>query len=171
MRAMSTHPRARVSRLALVAAFTALVTLGGGSLANPAPANAGTAETMEAYLLKWINNARANRGVPRLALRVRIIDLAGDRATAMASRNDLYHANCLACSLRNRGVSFKRCGEVIAYTTYPWGYEAARSIFNGWKRSSTHWGILMSRSYNRIGIGVAHRKSNGSTWAAAILVG
>jgi uncharacterized protein YkwD len=154
-----------------VAALTALVTLGGGSLANPAPASAGTAETMEAYLLKWINNARERRGVPRLALRTRLIDLAGDRATRLASTGDLEHASCLACRLRNRGVSFRRSAEVIAYTTWPWGYEAARSIFRGWKGSTTHWSILMSRGYNRIGIGVAYRSSNRSTWASAILVG
>ena len=157
--------------LLLIAFIAALVALTVGPVANPAPASAGTADTMEAYLFKRINNARANRGIPRLELRIRLIDLAGDRAATMAATGVMKHPSCLSCLLRARGVSFSRCAETIAYTTWPWGYEAAKSIFNGWKRSTEHWNILMSRSYNRIGIGVAYRSVNKSTWAAAILAG
>ena len=64
------------------------------------------------------------------------VDLAGDRAATMARTGEIEHPDCLCCLLKNRDISFDRCGEVIACTTYPWGHEAARSIFNGWKGSS-----------------------------------
>ena len=158
------------ARLVLVLGF-ALLALSLGPLANPAPVQAGTAGTIEASLLKWVNAERSKRGVPALRLRSGLVDLAGDRAAKMASTNDLEHTNCLSCKLNNRDISYNRCAEVIAYTTYPWGDQAAQSIFKGWKGSSAHWGILMSRSYSSVGFGVAYRSSNRSTWAAGILTG
>jgi uncharacterized protein YkwD len=56
-------------------------------------------------------------------------------------------------------------------TSYPWGYDAARSIYLSWKNSPPHWSILMSRGYHRIGVGVAYRSGNHTTWAAAELAG
>jgi uncharacterized protein YkwD len=142
-----------------------------GPVANPAPVNAGTADYMEDLLLKWVNDARASRGIPRLKVGWRLEDLAGDRAAEMARAGRIWHPSCLSCLLRKRSVSFSRCGEVIAWTSYPWGYQAARSIFLTWKNSSGHWGILMSRGYTRVGFGVAYRSSGGTTYAAGILVG
>ena len=158
------------TRLVLVLAF-AFLALSFGPLANPAPVQAGTADTIEANLLRWVNAERSKRGVPALRLRSGLVDLAGDRAAKMASTTELEHPNCLSCKLNNRGISYNRCAEVIAYTTYPWGDQAAQSIFNGWKGSSTHWKILMSRNYNSVGFGVAYRSSNRSTWAAGVLTG
>ena len=158
------------TRLVLVLAF-AFLALSFGPLANPAPVQAGTADTMEANLLRWVNAERTKRGIPALRLRSGLVDLAGDRAVKMASTNEMEHANCLSCKLVNRGISFSRCSEVIAYTTYPWGDQAAQSIYNGWKGSSMHWGILMSRSYTGVGFGVAYRSSNRTTFAAGVLTG
>ena len=46
-----------------------------------------------------------------------------------------------------------------------------KKCFLGWKNSPGHWSLLMSRSYKRIGVGVAYRSSNHSTWGAADLAG
>lgn len=142
-----------------------------GPVANPAPVNAGTADYMEDLLLKWVNDARASRGIPRLKVGWRLEDLAGDRAAEMAAAGRIWHPSCLSCLLRKRSVSFSRCGEVIAWTSYPWGYQAARRIFLMWKGSSSHWGILMSRGYTRVGFGVAYRSRSATTYAAGIVVG
>ncbi len=164
-------PRVGRTGILLVAFVAALLALTIGPLADPAPARAGVAATMESKILTWINDERSRRGIPALKLKNGLVDLAGDRAAKMAETGELKHAKCLSCKLRNRGISYDTCAENVAYTTWPWGDEAARSIFNGWKGSSTHWSILMSRSYTHIGIGVAYRKSNHSTWAAAVLIG
>ena len=153
----------------LAAAFAALIALAAGPVAHPAPANAGTAATMEAKLVSWINNARENRGRAPLRVGARLTDLAGDRAAYMARTGRLEHPSCLSCMLRNRDIRFSTCSETIAFSGYPWGYEAARSIFRAWRTSSLHWSILMSRSYTRIGMGVAYRSSNKTTWASAIV--
>ena len=153
---------------ALVAAFTALAV---GPVAHPEPVNAGTAANMESKILGWINDARDNRGLRPLRVTDKLRNLAGDRASTMARTGDLEHPDCLSCLLRNRDISFDTCAETIAITTYPWGHDAARSIFEAWKGSSSHWGILMSRSLKRIGIGVAYRNSNSATFGAAVLAG
>ena len=172
MRAMSARsPRTTRLSILLAAALLAFVGLAVGPVAHPAPTNASTATYMEGLLTKWVNSARANRGVPALKVGTKLTDLAGDRATSMAKTGDLVHPSCLACVFRSYDVSFDTCGEVLAWTSYPWGYDAARSIFRSWKNSSTHWSILMSRSFHRIGIGVAYRSSDHTTWAAGEVAG
>jgi uncharacterized protein YkwD len=157
--------RLAITSLVLAAAMTAV-----GPASHPKVVNAATAEYVEGLLVKWINAERTSRGIPALRIGSKLTTFAGDRAKTLASNNKLAHPSCLSCMLRQRGVSFSVCAEVIAGTTYPWGYDAARSIFRGWKSSSGHWSILMSRSYTRMGIGVAYRSSNHTTFAAGVLV-
>lgn len=170
MRAMShASPRPARSSILLAAALLAFVGFAVGPVAHPAPTNAATADYMEGLLVKWINAARQARGVPAMKVGSKLTDLAGDRAVELARANKLYHPSCLSCLLRQRGVSFSSCAEVVAGTTYPWGYDAARSIYRSWKGSSGHWSILMSRTYTKFGIGVAYRSSNHTTFAAGVL--
>jgi uncharacterized protein YkwD len=172
MRRMSVASPRPVRRGILLAAFfVAFLGLAAGPVAHPAPVQAGTAEYMEGLLVKWINNARANRGVAPLRVGSLLTSLAGDRSATLAKTAKLVHPDCLSCVFRKRGISFSYCGEVLGMTNYPWGYEAARSIFRAWKGSSTHWGMLMSRKFKRIGIGVTYRSSNHTTWAAGELAG
>ena len=162
---------ARIGRVLLVAIVATAGLYAVGPLAAPAPVRAGTAENMEAQLLSWINTARADRGVSPLSLGPNLVTYAGVRAKKMATENDLEHPSCLGCKLNKRGIPWSTCGETIAFTTYPWGTQAAQSVFNGWKHSPSHWNLLMSPDFERVGIGVAYRSKNHSTWASAVLAG
>jgi uncharacterized protein YkwD len=161
------HPNLR--RLVLVASLGAVLATGVGSATQPAPVQASTATTMQSELLGWINNARASRGLAPLRLLSSLSSFAASRAAHMASTGALSHPSCLGCSLTSWSIQWYTCGEDIAETWYPWGDQAAQSIYNGWKNSSGHWAILMSSTYNYIGIGVAYRSSNRATFAAADL--
>ena len=121
--------------------------------------------------LGWINDARGNRDIRKLSVTDKLRNLAGDRASTMARTGDLEHPDCLSCLLRNRDISFDSCAETIAFTTYDWGHDAARSIFEAWRASPGHWDILMSRNLKRIGIGVAYRNQSDATFGAAVLAG
>jgi uncharacterized protein YkwD len=171
---MTAVRRAPASRFLLRLAITSLVLATAltvlGPASHPPPARAGAAY-MESLLVKWINNARMSRGIPALRVGSKLTTFAGERARTLASTNKLAHPDCLACLLRNAGVSFSACGEVIASTSVPYGYDAARSIYRSWRGSSGHWSILMSRSYKRFGVGIAYRSSNRVTFGAAVLVG
>ena len=172
MRAMSgVSSRPARSSILLAAALLAFVGLALGPVAHPAPAQASTASYMEGLIVKWVNNARANRGIRELRVTTKLSDLAGDRAATLAKTANLVHPSCLSCTFRSYDISFSTCAEDIGMTSYPWGYDAARSIYLAWKHSSTHWSILMSRKFGRIGVGVAYRSSGATTWAAADLAG
>ena len=168
LRPLELRTLARLFLGALVLA-TAVTVVGPAS--HPARVEASTTTYMEGLLVKWINNARASRGIPKLDVGTKLTDLAGDRAAQLASANKLGHPSCLGCLLNQRGVSWRTCGEVVAGTTYPWGYDAALSIYRSWKNSSGHWSALMSRSFRKFGIGVAYRSSNHTTFAAGVLAG
>ena len=160
---------ASLARIAIAAVILTAALSVVGPVSHPARVEASTASYMEGLLVKWINDARAARGVPKLSVGTKLTDLAGDRAATMANYNKMAHPSCLGCLLNARAINWSTCGEVIAGTTYPWGSSAAKSIFNAWKGSSGHWGILMSRNFTRIGLGVAYRSSNHNTFAAGIL--
>jgi uncharacterized protein YkwD len=166
----ATNSAATLVRIAIAALLLAAAVSIVGPISHPAQVEASTASDMEAYLIKWINDARASRGVPRLTVGTKLTTYAGDRAAKMASTNKLAHPSCLGCELNARDISWTVCAETIAATTYPYGYQAAKSLFNSWKGSSGHWSILMSRNYTRFGVGVAYRSSNRTTFAAAVLV-
>ena len=165
--------RSRLARPSLVlAAFVmALAAMTAGPAAHPAPVSAGTASNMESRILGWINNARDNRGLKPLRVTDKLRNLAGDRAAQLARSGDLQHPDCLSCLFNSRDISWDHCGEVIAMTTYDWGYDAARSIFESWRGSKSHWDLLMGRGFRRIGLGVAYRSQGASTWAAGVLAG
>jgi uncharacterized protein YkwD len=162
-------PAEALVRLLLAATLAAVTITAVGPIAHPSPASAGTADTMEAKLVSLINVERSKRGLAPLRLHSGLVDLAGDRAAYMASVNSLLHISCLGCTLNARGIQWYTAGEVIAWTSYPWGSQAAQSIFNAWRGSSGHWAMLMSSRYNYFGVGVAYRSSNSRTYAAAEL--
>jgi uncharacterized protein YkwD len=167
----ATGPAAALVRIAIAALLLAAAVSIVGPVSHPARVEASTATDMEAYLVKWINNARAARGIPRLTVGTKLTNYAGDRAATMAATNKMVHPSCLGCALNARDISWSTCGEVIAGNTYPWGYQAAKALYNSWKGSSGHWSILMSRSFKRFGVGVAYRSSNHNTFGAVVLAG
>ena len=172
MRAMSaSSPRHTRRSILLTAVLAAFLGLAIGPVAHPAPTNAATADYMEGLIVKWVNNARENRGLPHLKVGWKLTKLAGARAATLAKTGELAHPACLSCAFRNFDISFTSCGEVVAMNSYPWGYEAARTIFLTWKHSPGHWAILMGKGYHRIGVGVAYRSSDHTTWAAGDLAG
>ena len=167
---MTQHrPFVRVAMRLVLAAFIAVVVAGAVSAASPARAAASTADTMEELLLALINDARADLHLKPLRLHSGLVDFAGDRAASQASSGLMKHLSCLPCSLNSRGIQWYGAGEVLAYTTYPRGAQAAESIFNGWKGSHDHWVLLTSSKYNYIGLGVAYRSSEHKTFAAGLL--
>ena len=163
------RPLAGASRLLIVAILAAGSFTVLGPVAHPAAVEASTADTMEASMLATINAERAKRGLVALRLHSGLVNLAGDRAAHMASIGAMQHISCLSCTLNSRGIQWYRAGETIAGNNYPWGSQSAAVVVSGWMSSSTHRAILMSASFNYIGIGVAYRSANSYTYASAVL--
>jgi uncharacterized protein YkwD len=148
----------------------ALVLVTGLLAVSPAPAAAGTAETMEASILAWMNRDRAALGLRPLYRDARLADLAGDRAAVLAGKNVLSHtaAGDLSAQLSSRKIQWYRYGENLGWTSWPWGTQAATSLYGMWKKSSPHWSQMMSSRYNYVGIGVAYRSASKKTFASIV---
>jgi uncharacterized protein YkwD len=172
MESRRTHPAFPAIGRLLLAVVVSLVVLGGFTpIAAPGEVRAGTAETMESHLVAWINSSRAKLGLAALRVHGGLTSLAGYRAGVMASTGVLSHtiAGCLSCSLVSRGIQKYSDGEAIAENTYTWGDQSALALFNWWKGSPEHWGLLMSRTFNYFGVGVAYRSSNRMTFGSVVL--
>jgi hypothetical protein len=116
-----------------------------------------------------INAARSERGLVPLRSDYRLWILADERAAAMASANILSHgvAGSIEASLDRRGIQWYRHGEVIAYSSNT-GSAAADHLFDLWATSSPHWELLMSGSFNYLGIGMA-QSGSGRTYGSIVL--
>lgn len=162
------RPRGRALRqLLAVAVLAAAVATGLGPIAHPGAVAASTADTMEAQLFSLINAERVKHGLVAYRSYGVLVTMAGDRAAHMASTGVMAHPSCLSCLFNSYGVPYYSVGENIAWTSWPWGSQAATSIFTAWKNSAVHWAQLMSTKFNYIGLGVAYRSADGKTFAAA----
>jgi len=172
MESRRAHPaHLAIGRLLLAIAVSLVVLSGFTPIAAPGEVRAGTAETMESHLVGWINSSRTKLGLRALRVHAGLTSFAGYRAGVMASTGVLSHtiAGCLSCSLSARGIQKYSDGEAIGENTYPWGDQSALALFNWWKGSPMHWGLLMSQTFNYLGVGVAYRSANRMTFGSVVL--
>ena len=138
-----------------------------------APATASTTvSSQEHRILDQINAERAARGLRPLRADIRVWDLAGDRATRMASTGVMSHtiAGSLGSSLTARGIRRWSYGEDIGYSTAARGIASTNELFSLWRASPDHWALMMSSRYNYVGIGLAFRSSTGQTYGSIVFV-
>ena len=135
------------------------------------PVKAATStNAVEHDLLDMINVARNEHGLKPLRVGNRIWSIAGYRAGRMASTNVLSHtvAGSLRSQIGNKGVPWYAYGEDIGYSTMAKGHTAAAHLFRMWKASPSHWRLMMSATYNYIGVGLAYRSSNHRTYGSLV---
>lgn len=167
-RPVTVRPSRRRRLTVLVTASLAAVTL---LSTGAAPVVAGTADTMEAQILTLMNNDRVARGLEPYRRYSSVAALAGDRAARMASKNSLSHTaagGSVGTALDSRGIQWYGYGEAIGTTGSPWGSKAAAYLYSLWKGSKGHAALMYSSNFNYVGIGVAYRSSNRTTWASIV---
>ena len=137
--------------------------------AIPGVTSAATATAPERQIMVDVNAARAARGLAPLRSDWRLWVLADERATVMASSDVLSHgvAGSLETGLDRKAIQWYRHGEVIAYSSAS-GSAAATHLFDLWASSPSHWALLVSGSFNYLGIGLA-RSGSGRTYGSIVL--
>jgi len=133
-------------------------------------ASANTAYNMEKQILGWMNRDRVAAGLVAYRRDTGLTSVARRRAGRMAARRILSHSvagSDLGSELRANGIQYYTWAEAIGTSTYSWGSSAASNLYGMWKRSAGHRALMMSTSYNYIGVGIVHA-SNGSTWASVV---
>ena len=125
----------------------------------------------EALLVGWINEARIGRGLAPLVAWQSLRSVADARASQMAATNTLSHtaAGDLVGQLRTGGVAWFGFGEAIGYAVAGSTADDARSLFQMWQGSPSHWDLMMSDAFNYIGIGLQDRTEDRRTFASVVL--
>lgn len=129
--------------------------------------SASTASPPERDIMSLINRARVNAGLVPLRSDYRLWILADERAAVTAASDVLGHVGGLQPTLDGRGIQWFGFGEVIAWTSASEA-SAARSLYGLWASSAPHWKLLMSDSFNYLGVGLA-RSASGRTYGAIVL--
>jgi uncharacterized protein YkwD len=121
-------------------------------------------------VMSQINQARVALGLVPLRSDGGLWEVAGDRATRLAGAGILSHevAGSMPDDLAARGIRWYGYGETIGLATGTPG-RAAAVILRLWMASPEHWPLLMSASYNYLGVGFVYRPSSGLTFASVVL--
>jgi uncharacterized protein YkwD len=162
------HRHRRLRHLCLVVAAVLVAT--SALAAGPSPVAADTASDMEALILRSINDGRTARGLVAYRNWDKLASLAAERAQNMADSKTLSHAAAggnLGAAYDASRIQWFGYGETIGVSSYPWGSEAAMSIYNGWMGSAPHQAIMLSDTFNYVGIGVVQGR-DGQAWISAV---
>jgi len=139
--------------------------------AAPPPAAAATTTDVAGMILASMNADRVDSGLVGYRSWDALTALATERAQRMADLHTLSHAAAggnVGVALDSRSIDWLGYGEIIGMTGWPFGQEAADSLYSMWKDSDSHRGIMFSADYNYVGVGIA-QADDGSTWASAVM--
>jgi hypothetical protein len=122
-------------------------------------------------IARLVNNGRAAAGLRAYGVDTALTRLAVQRVGVIAKARTLSHSlpGNLKSQLDAAGIAAKSWGEALGYTFTAWGPDVAPELYRLWRNSPTHWGLIQSRTFNRIGVGVA-RASDGATYAAIVFI-
>ena len=97
--------------------------------------------------------------------------LARERAANLVAASAFSHAAAggdIGAALRADYIQYWSAGEDIAWTNAPWGSTAASWIYRGLRGSPVHWALMMSRTFNYVGVGAGERQRDGRTFVSII---
>ncbi len=169
---MSRRPRLAS---ALLAAFVVAIAASGGAAPRAAAADL-TVDQAELEMVRLLNAERAKAGLVAVRVDSRLMSIAGQRSADMAARQYFSHTqpdgrdvfDIIAAS----GITWYGAGEIIAWNSgWPTLAESAAAARNGWMASSGHRSIVMSGSYNYVGIGLAEGAGGRMVWTGVFMKG
>jgi uncharacterized protein YkwD len=156
--ALDTAPArpARNARRTVAAVLTALSLVVAALVTGAATAGPAGANSVEDTFTAKLNYARASRGIPRLATRSTLVNVARAQANRMASRNTLYHNPNLTTDVTN----WRYVGENVGY-----GPDAL-TVHVAFMNSPGHRANILDRDYTEVGIGAV--VVDGRVWVAEV---
>ena len=131
-------------RKAIAVALTATFVVGGGIAAAPVHASSSD----EAQFVSKINQERASRGIPTLAVKGDLISVARRHSDRMAADGTIYHNENLAHEV---GGGWSALGENVGMGP------TVETLHNAFMASPGHRSNILDRDFNQIGVGVTVR--------------
>jgi len=129
-----------------------------------------TASAMAVDILAWLNRDRAAAGLRPLRSWTSMASVANQRSANMAAAKTATHQAAggdPGTALTRASIGWYSWGEIVGWTSWPWGVKAAADLYRMWKGSPYHHDIMFSRRYNYIGVGIG-RASNGATYSSIL---
>jgi uncharacterized protein YkwD len=176
---MTRSPRApRLVRLAPVALLAIL----GLAIAGPAAVSAGTTpppdataiSAAETAMVAALNADRTAAGLVRVQVDPRLMQIARARSADMVAKSYFSHTQPDGRNvfdiLSGAGITWYGAGEIIAWNTN--GMDTTVSGANRqWMNSAGHKAIVLSTSYNYVGVGFAVDGTGKKVWTAVYMKG
>jgi uncharacterized protein YkwD len=172
MEFMTAPRRSRLAVLLGAALLAALVA---------APATTAADETLtvssaEIAMVAALNADRHEKGLVPVRIDTRLMAIARARSADMVANNYFNHTQpdgrTVFDIIKASGIAWYAAGEIIAknnYSTFTTSLQAANL---GWKGSPGHYSIIISTTYNYVGVGLAVDAASGyKYWTAVYLKG
>jgi uncharacterized protein YkwD len=165
----------RRSRLAPLVAVALLATL----LIAPAPAAAEdtmTVSAAEMAMVAALNVNRTERGLVPVRVDGRLMAIARARSADMAAKHYFSHTQPDGRNIFDiisaSGIVWYGAGEILAMNNYPTIDTSLQRADLDWLNSPGHYAIVVSTSYNYVGVGLAIDPATGTKyWSAVYLKG
>jgi len=151
--------RGRIGLLA-TALSVALLTAGCFSGSQAPAAVPAWSPATPAELVALVNESRASAGLPPMAVRVELVNLAEGWSAHMAATGTFGHRDLQAAIEQPEFDDFQQIGENIFAG---WWWNTAQEIHGAWMNSPGHRDNILSGLYDTIGIGLVFG-ADGRLW-------
>lgn len=130
---------------------------------KPAISATSSIKSFEDEVVKLVNKERSRRGLQTLQANWEIARVARYKSQDMINKRYFSHISPTYGSpfkmMESFGIRFSAAGENIAY-----GQNTPARVMNAWMNSPGHRANILSRTYSRIGVGLAKNKYGVCYW-------
>lgn len=126
---------------------TPFTNVGGGTFSND--------DNVYLTLLKLVNDARRDAGVPELWYSARVHEVCELRATELSSyySHNRPDGSRFSTAFREIGINYLKCGENIAYGRNM--FETPEEVFQAWMDSESHRENILSPDFECVAFGLS----------------
>lgn len=164
----------RLASLTLAAVIGLVIAAPGGALATDPPVGEVALSAAETAMVAALNHDRTVAGLVPVRVDARLMAIARARSNDMVANNYFAHVQPDGRNVfdiyTEQHITWYNGGEIIAYNAFPMDMTVAAADYQ-WQHSPTHNAILMSTSYNYVGVGLAVDALGRKFWTADYLRG
>ncbi len=168
---MPTNRRSRLAVLLVVGLLAAFVVAPG----TAAAADPMTISQAELAMVDALNVDRTTRGLVPVRIDSRLMAIARARSADMAAKNYFSHTQPDGRNVFDlisaQKITWYGAGEIIAWNNYPTFETSVAAANNQWLDSPGHKAIVVSTTYNYVGVGLALGSNGKKLWTAVYMKG
>jgi uncharacterized protein YkwD len=167
--------RRRLASLALAAVLGLVIAAPGTAVAETTPVDEVTLSANEASMVAQLNADRTAKGLVPVRIDARLMAIARARSDDMIAKDYFSHVQPdgrnVFDTLTAQHITWYNAGEIIAWNGMPIDSTSYAANYQ-WIHSPSHYAIIISPSYNYVGVGLAVNPETGKKmWTAVFLRG